>query len=219
MKVDQKWRSTRPQKVRPPLPVLAKNAHMTRLSSKLFFLNFQLAGSQVLTSEWPYDGKNDWFSRWFWSSFWAFCQKWQKPRFLGAEMLHQLKFTIAVKKLNHACIERFLQYSGASATQWKQTRQGAEDSVRHMVCTTTAHTWLGPNLATTHGGRCLKTPKSRILVPDPYFQTTRPQTLPPPLPNLRNKGFFGKIEQETFFFKLSSARSYSNFGFRMTKMM
>ena len=37
MKVDQKWRSTRPQKVRPPLPVWAKNAHMTRLSSKLFF--------------------------------------------------------------------------------------------------------------------------------------------------------------------------------------
>ena len=136
-----------------------------------------------------------------------FAKSGKKPRFLGAEMLHQLKFTIAVNKLNHVCIERFLQYSGASATQWKQPRQGAEDSVRHMVCTSTAHTWLGPDLATIHGGRCLKTPKSRILVPDPYFQTTRPQTSPPPLPNLRNKGFFGKIERETFFLNFQLART------------
>ena len=37
----------------------------------------------------------------------------------------------------------------------------------------------------------------------PEFFTTGPQTLPPPIPNLQNKCFFGKIERQTFFLKKS----------------
>ena len=140
MKVDQKRRSTGPQKVRPPLPVWAKNAPMTRMSSKLFFLKTIRTWNAELSSEYPKDGKNDCFR----GLFGAYSGKDAKNieiRQISANRCYTVKMYISAHKTHPV---RLRSDSGAVLSFLGLTGHDPGGFFRHpcSACTASGHDQL-----------------------------------------------------------------------------